>query len=184
MAKFWDALWARFGSKLERSTAHHAQTDGKSEREQKTLETWLRAFCTEFPQDWDRLLPLAELALNSMPTAAAGVSPYQLLYGREPALSVDRALDQSSPAPVLDEEPSAAVSAAKARWAQMAQAWHRVRGKLLIAQERMKRNADRHRRPAQFKAGDAVLLATEHLKNHRPEVQPQARPFVLWTIPD
>jgi hypothetical protein len=163
IAKFWDALWARLGSKIERSTAHHAETDGKSEREQKTLETWLRAFCTEFPRDWDRLLPLAELALNSMPTAAMGVSPYQLLYGREPALSVDRALDQASPAAV-SEEPSAAVAAAKARWAQMARAWARVRGKLLMAQERMKRNADQHRRPAQFKVGDSVLLATEHLK--------------------
>jgi hypothetical protein len=28
----------------------------------------------------------------------------------------------------------------------------------------MKRNADQHRRPAQFKVGDSVLLATEHLK--------------------
>ena len=163
VAKFWDALWARLGSKIERSTAHHAETDGKSEREQKTLETWLRAFCTEFPRDWDRLLPLAELALNSMPTAAMGMSPYRLLYGREPALSVDRALDQEAPTAV-NEEPSAAVDAAKARWAQMAQAWHRVRGKLLIAQQRMKRNADQHRRPAQFKVGDTVLLATEHLK--------------------
>ena len=163
VAKFWDALWARIGSKIERSTAHHAQTDGKSEREQKTLETWLRAFCTEFPRDWDRLLPLAELALNSMPQAASGVSPYQLLYGREPALSVDRALDPSAES-VVSEEPSAAVDAAKARWAQMAKAWHRVRGKLLVAQDRMKRNADQHRRPAQFKEGDAVLLATEHLK--------------------
>ena len=163
VAKFWDALWARLGSKIERSTAHHAQTDGKSEREQKTLETWLRAFCTEFPQDWDRLLPLAELALNSMPQAASGVSPYQLLYGREPALSVDRALDATSP-PIVNEEPSAAVDAAKARWALMAEAWHQVRGKLLVAQERMKRNADTHRRQVQFKEGDSVLLATEHLK--------------------
>jgi hypothetical protein len=165
VSKFWDALWARLGSKIERSTAHHAETDGKSEREQKTLETWLRAFCTEFPQDWDRLLPLAELALNSMPAAASGMSPYQLLYGREPALSVDRALAQDGDgARDLGEEPSAAVEAAKARWAQMARAWHRVRGKLLTAQDRMKRNADQHRRPAQFKEGDAVLLATEHLK--------------------
>ena len=168
IAKFWDALWTRLGSKIERSTAHHAQTDGKSEREQKTLETWLRAFCTEFPRDWDQLLPLAELALNSMPQAASGVSPYQLLYGREPALSVDRALDSASP-PIVSEEPSAAVDAAKARWALMAQAWHRVRGKLLVAQDRMKRNADRSRRKVQFNEGDAVLLATEHLKIVDPE---------------
>lgn len=168
VAALWESLWARLGTKLERSTAHHAQTDGKSEREQKTLETWLRAFCTEFPLDWDRLLPLAELALNSMPQAASGVSPYQLLYGREPALSVDRALDPLTQRSI-SEEPSAAVNAAKARWAQMTRAWERVRGKLLIAQERMKRNADKHRRPAQFKTGDAVLLSTEHLKISDPQ---------------
>lgn len=81
---------------------------------------------------------------------------------------MDRALDSAAQQP-LSEEPSAAVDAAKARWAQMARAWHRVRGKLLVAQDRMKRNADKHRRPALFKVGDAVLLSTEHLKISDPQ---------------
>jgi hypothetical protein len=163
VAEFWEALWKRIGTQLNRSTAHHAQSDGKSEREGKTLETWLRAFCTEFPKEWDSLLPLAELALNSQPTAGGGVSPYQLLYGREPALSVDHALAPPAPTPD-DEQPSPNVEAAKQRWAQMSKAWELVRGKLMTAQQRMKHYADQHRREVHFKVGDQVLLSTEHLK--------------------
>ena len=167
VADFWQALIQRLGTKLELSAAYHPQTDGKSEREQKTLETWLRAFCTSCPEDWDLMLPLAELALNCMPTAATGVSPYELLYGRDPATSVDRALSRDSALDV-GEQPSAAVDAAKARWARMAHAWQTARGKVLAAQERMKRNADKQRRPAAFAVGDSVLLKTDHLKSMDP----------------
>jgi hypothetical protein len=169
-AELWQALWARLDTKLPMTVAYRAEANGKAEREGQSLETWLRAFCTEHPEDWDLWLPLAELALNSMPSAGSGVSPYMLLYGKEPALSVDIALDQSSspPAPE-DEEPSANVEAAKQRWKEMAEAWQKVRGKLLVAQERMKRYADHHRRDASFNVGDRVLLSTEHLKPSDPK---------------
>jgi len=175
VARFWNALWARLGTKLERSTAYHAQTDGLSEREQKTMGTWLRAFCAEFPDEWDTLLPLAELALNCMPQASSGVAPYELLYGRNPALSVDRALAPDMPADGGDaradavQQQLAAVPAAQARWARMAAAWTKVRGKLLDAQQRMARNADRHRREAAYSVGDMVLLSTAHLRINDPQ---------------
>ena len=50
VAKFWDALWTSLGTLLERSTGYHAQTDGLSEREQKTMVVWLKAFCADFPR--------------------------------------------------------------------------------------------------------------------------------------
>jgi hypothetical protein len=168
----WEALWARLGTRLDRSTGYHAETDGHSERGQQTMTTWLRAFCTEFPRTWDRLLPLAELALNCMPQAGSGVSPYELLYGRNPALSVDRALDPNPPPSANADEVAlqlAAVPAAEARWKEMSAAWTLVRGKLLEAQQRMARNADRHRRDVHHAVGDMVLLSTEHLRINDPQ---------------
>lgn len=163
ISRFWEAIWARLGTSLGRSTGYHAETDGLSEREQKTMVTWLRAFCTEFAEDWDRLLPLAELALNCMPQASSGVAPYELLYGRNPALTVDRALSSGTATDAVEQQLTD-VPAAEARWKQMAAAWTKVRGKLLTAQQRMATNADKHRREAAFKVGDTVLLSTEHLK--------------------
>jgi hypothetical protein len=127
------------------------------------MSTWLRAFCSDFPEDWDRLLPLAELALNCMPQAASGVAPYELLYGRNPALTVDRALSAGTATETVEQK-LADVPAAQARWAQMSAAWAKVRGKLRTAQVRMTLYADKHRREVQLEEGDMVLLSTEHLK--------------------
>jgi len=172
VAKFWDALWTSLGTLLERSTGYHAQTDGLSEREQKTMVVWLKAFCADFPDDWDQLLPLAELALNCMPQAASGVAPYELLYGRNPAASVDRALGLVPPPDDREERKESDlvdVPAARERWQRMADAWAKVRGKLIEAQGRMAAQADRHRREESFAVGDLVLLSTAHLKINDPQ---------------
>ena len=105
-----------------------------------------------------------------MPQAASGVAPYELLYGRNPATSVDRALSSA----VTDQgsntsDALADVPAARERWERMAAAWGKVRGKLLDAQKRMAAQADRHRREESFAVGDAVLLSTEHLKINDPQ---------------
>ena len=167
-SRMWTALWERLGTKLMMSTAYHAQTDGHSEREQRTMSTWLKAFGTENPDDWDLLLPLAELALNCMPQAASGLAPYELLYGRNPALSVDRALSNEPPSEDAARQ-LADIPAAEARWTRMAAAWTKVRGKLLEAQQRMATNADKHRRELSFKVGDLVLLSTQHLRISDPK---------------
>jgi hypothetical protein len=161
-SKLWEAIWRRIGTTLDRSTGYHAETDGLSEREQQTMGTWLKAFCAEFPKDWDLMLPLAELALNCMPQASSGIAPYQLLYGRNPALAMDRAL--AGDAPLGSAAQLADVPAAQARWDLMARTWQQVRGKLLEGQQRMARNADKHRRDVHHSEGDLVLLSTAHLK--------------------
>ena len=163
VSRVWRTLWSRLGTSLSMSTAYHPQTDGLSEREQRTMSTWLRAFCSEHPEDWDQLLPLAELALNCMPQAASGIAPYELLYGRNPAHSVDRALSNEPPSADSARE-LADVPAAEARWKQMAAAWTKVRGKLQEGQRRMAAAADRHRRELSFNVNDQVLLSTQHLK--------------------
>lgn len=163
VSRVWKTLWARLGTTLSMSTAYHPQTDGLSEREQRTMSTWLKAFCSDHPEDWDLLLPLAELALNCMPQAASGIAPYELLYGRNPAHSVDRALSNESPGTDAARE-IADVPAAEARWKRMSAAWTKVRGKLQEGQRRMATSADRHRRELSFSVGDQVLLSTQHLK--------------------
>ena len=158
---FWDTLWARLGTTLSRSTGYHAQTDGLSEREQQTMKQWLVAFCEQRPADWDLMLSMGELALNTKPKEPTGTSAFRLLYGRDPATTVDRALSADRPddAPAAD----ASVPAAEQRHQAMRETWEWSRGGQLLSQERMRQQANKHRREVHYKVGDLVLLSTKHL---------------------
>jgi transposase InsO family protein len=43
-SKFWKALFKRLGTQLRMSTSHHPETDGQTERTNRTVEEMLRAF--------------------------------------------------------------------------------------------------------------------------------------------
>ena len=174
LARFFDTLFKRLGLKLPHSTAYHAATDGKSERALRTTKQWMKAFCDAAPKDWDLMLPLAELALNSQP-GASGVAPFELLYGRVPADTVDRALHPTQSPPVSDEQ-LADVPAAKAYHDHMRTLWDLARGKLLDEQKRMERLANRSRRDVQYEVGDLVLLSTEHLRSKDLEARRKLSP--------
>ena len=153
-AHFYAELSKLLGIKLSMSTARHAQTDGQSEREIRTLITALRAFCNEHQDDWDDYLDMLELGFNSAVQASTGRSPFEMLYGMKPRLPIDVAL-----AAVAPKNP-AAISRAE----NLQKALAFARDHLLTAQERQVRNADRHRRDAEFAVGDEVLLSTDGLQ--------------------
>ena len=91
-AHFYAELSKLLGITLSMSTARHAQTDGQSEREIRTLITALRAFCNEHQDDWDDYLDMLELGFNSAVQASTGRSPFEMLYGMQPRLPIDVAL--------------------------------------------------------------------------------------------
>ena len=83
-SKFWKTLFQHLGTKLAMSTAFHPQTDGQTERMNRTLEDMLRAFVSYKQDDWDKYLAAAEFAYNSAPNALTGISPFKLNYGAKP----------------------------------------------------------------------------------------------------
>ena len=153
-AHFYAELTKLLGITLRMSTARHAQTDGQSEREIRTLITALRAFCNEHQNDWDDYLDMLELGFNTTAQASTKASPYELLYGTRPRIPIDVALDDLG----RSHNP-----AALDRAQRMRQAFQHARDSLLTAQERQAANANRHRRSAAFSVGDQVLLSTEGL---------------------
>ena len=153
-AHFYAELTKLMGISLHMSTARHPQSDGQSEREIRTLITALRSFCNAHQDDWDDYLDMLELGFNSAVQASTQRSPFELLYGMKPRLPIDVAL-----APIAPRNPAAIDRAER-----MQVALRFAREQLLSSQERQTRNADRHRRPASFAVGDAVLLSTEGLQ--------------------
>ena len=66
------------------STAYHPQTDGQTERVNRTLEDMLRHWCSPDQDDWDQYLKLAEFAYNNAYHESIGDTPFMLAFGQHP----------------------------------------------------------------------------------------------------
>ena len=79
------------------STAYHPQSDGQVERMNRIVQEVLRHYVSPRADNWDRLLPLVEFAINSAKQESTGFSPFQLNYGRNPSSPLDREFDEVLP---------------------------------------------------------------------------------------
>ena len=86
----WGSLFtSKFGSllcyfldiKRRLFTAFHPQTNGQIERQNSTIEAYLRAFVNWKQNGWARLLPMAEFAYNNAKNASTGHMPFKLNCG-------------------------------------------------------------------------------------------------------
>ena len=68
------------------STTYHTQTNGLVERQNRTLVSMLRVYCSRYMTDWDRYLPQVMGAYNSTQHSTTGVSPHMMLTGHEKSL--------------------------------------------------------------------------------------------------
>jgi len=151
---FWRSLWQQLGTKLLMSTAFHPQTDGQTERANRTLEEGLRAYVSRMQTDWDQhLLPL-EIAYNNSVQASTGFTPFFLNSGQHFHLPIQQAL---LPANVSANQSSAD------RLQQLSRSLQVAQSNLADAQQRQSAYADQSRRAVEFSLGDQVLLSTEHL---------------------
>jgi hypothetical protein len=154
-AHFWRAFWSQLGTTLTMSTAYHPESDGQTERSNRTLEEMLRSRINFQQNDWDEHLAAAELATNNAVQASTGFSPFYLNFGREAKLPFDHALAELLPS----NNPEAAD-----RIKRLQADLQRARANILAAQQRQARYRDPRRRDVTFSVGDKVLLSTEHLK--------------------
>ncbi|GKB28355.1 putative reverse transcriptase domain-containing protein [Tanacetum coccineum] len=80
---YLNEIVARYGTRLDMSTAYHPQTDGQSERTIHTLEEMLRACVLDFRESWDIHLLLVEFSYNNSYHYSVGCVPFEALYGRK-----------------------------------------------------------------------------------------------------
>jgi hypothetical protein len=154
-ANFWRAVWQLLGTSLTMSTAYHPQTDGQTERANRTLEEMIRAFVNWKQDDWDEHLSALELAYNNSVQASTGRTPFFLNAGQEIHLPIDNVIDAARAC----NNPEAAE-----RISRLHAAIQQAKLEISKAQARQQKYADQHRRALTFQVGDLVLLSTEHLK--------------------
>lgn len=155
---FWTELCFQAQMKRRLSTAYHPQTDGQTERQNQTLEAYLRAFTGDTQDDWASLLPLAEFAYNNSEHTSTGVSPFFMVMGKNPRWTeMQEDLHHEGEAP-----------AGVKRFEQLQNVREKAADRLKKAQESQQRHhAKTHISPA-FRKGDQVLLSTKNLKLRQP----------------
>lgn len=88
------------------STAYHPQTNGLTERFNRTLGDMLSMYIDSDHSNWDVVLPFVTYAYNTATQSTTGFSPFFLLYGREPSSTLDTILpyrpDASEFSPISD----------------------------------------------------------------------------------
>ena len=102
-SKFWSSLCYFLGIKRRLSTAFHPQTDGQTERQNSTMEAYLRAFVNFEQNDWARLLPMVKFAYNNAKNASTGHTPFELNCGYHPRMSYEEDVDPRSQSKLADK---------------------------------------------------------------------------------
>ena len=72
------------GTKLKMSSAYHPETDGSTERANRTVAQMLQQCINEKQTDWVSKLPAIEFAINSARSESTGFAPFVLNTGRMP----------------------------------------------------------------------------------------------------
>ncbi|GJR93397.1 ty3-gypsy retrotransposon protein [Tanacetum coccineum] len=151
---FWRELFKLQGTNLKRSSSYHPQTDGQSEVVNRSVETYLRCFASDAPKKWARWLSWAEYWYNTSYHTSMNMTPFKVLYGRDPPHLIYYG---SVPSPVFEvhrylEERDCILKELKEH--------------LLRAQERMKKQADKHRTDVEFEVGDWVYIKLQPYRQH------------------
>jgi hypothetical protein len=129
------------------STAYHPQTDGQTERTNRTLEQLIRGFINYSQDNWFYLLPKLQFAFNNSPNSSTRTTPFYALYHYHPRtpgtpFSLSQAPDSLDASLDMDR-------------------LHRL---LQDAKDYQSRYYNSKHSDISFSVGDFVLLSTSNLK--------------------
>ncbi len=172
---FFKELCALTGTKQHMSSAFHPQSDGQTERANRTLEEILRHYVAPAQDDWDKILAAAEFAINNAWHPSIDSIPFMLNHGQHPRTPFDIPLTRHVPG-------GGRVPAAQRFHGSMSEHLARAKDALRAAQSRQAKYANQSRRDMRYQIGDEVFLSTKHLalkvpRDGTPKLMPK------WTGP-
>jgi len=148
---FWKELMIILNRRRAMSTAYHPESDGQTERTNRTLEQILRYYCSHQQGQWDEYLDRAEFCYNNSRHASIGTTPFFANYGYHPRGDFPQREESHN---------EAAGDLAKRMEAIEGQ----IRQAIGVAQQRQALYANKRRREREFDVGDWVFLSTANLK--------------------
>ncbi|UYV81241.1 hypothetical protein LAZ67_20000442, partial [Cordylochernes scorpioides] len=132
------------------TTAYHPQTNGLTERLNKTLANMIAMYVSVGQKDWDVILPYVTIAYNTEKQDTTGFTPFKLIHGREAETTVDTLFP--NPHEDLQEDYSQKIASRVEETRQLA------RLETLKAQEKDKARYDSKHEAMDYNVGDLVWI--------------------------
>lgn len=158
-SKNWDSFNHYLNARRVLSSSYHPETDGQTERQNQTLEQYLRCYCCLEQDDWASWLPIAEFAYNDSVHATTGITPFRAYHGADPRAPNWPGMPLGEGESPLGKGLAAHVIALQAE----------CRRKIIAANAYQKAYADKKRKPLSLKIGDKVLVSSRHMRSTRPK---------------
>lgn len=156
-SKYWTDFCQALRIKRRLSTAFHPQTDGQTERQNQTLEAYLRAYCNVQQNDWVFWLPMAQFAYNNSKNGSTKFTPFMAARGTQPAIPSLENLGERISHVSVEE-----------RLSHLEKLREQLQDNLYKAQETQAQYYDQKHRPTQFHVGQKVLLSLRNISTVRP----------------
>ncbi|KAL0153009.1 hypothetical protein M9458_051679, partial [Cirrhinus mrigala] len=158
--QFTSRLWATFfrllGVNVSLTSGYHPQADGQIERLNQELTRFLRTYCQNRQEDWNRYLFWAEYAQNSLRKPSTSLTPFQCVLGLQPPLFP------------WSGEPSE-LPAVNSWFQNSEETWNQAHVHLQGAVRHTQAQADCKRRPnPPYEPGQWVWLSTRDLRLRLP----------------
>ncbi|KAL0188510.1 hypothetical protein M9458_015609, partial [Cirrhinus mrigala] len=158
--QFTSRLWATFfrllGVNVSLTSGYHPQANGQIERLNQELTRFLRTYCQNRQEDWNRYLFWAEYAQNSLRKPSTSLTPFQCVLGFQPPLFP------------WSGEPSE-LPAVNSWFQNSEETWNQAHVHLQGAVRRTQAQADRKRRPnPPYEPRQWVWLSTQDLRLRLP----------------
>ncbi len=96
ISKFWSSLCYFLGIKKKLFTVFYPQTDGQTERQNSTIETYFKTFINWEQDDWAKLLLMAKFTYNNIKNASTDHIPFKLNYSYYPRIFFEEDVDPCS----------------------------------------------------------------------------------------
>ncbi|GFV97235.1 retrovirus-related Pol polyprotein from transposon 412 [Trichonephila clavipes] len=138
------------------TTAYHPQTNGLTERFNKTLADMLSMYVDVEQKNWDEILPFVTFAYNTAKQETTGFTPFYLLHGREAETTLDTMLPFC---PNDFDDNNITKIAAKAEESRQLARVHTLR-----AQDKDRRRYDSKHQMVSYAPGDLVWVYTPVLR--------------------
>ena len=151
-SELFSALCKALNIKRMTTTAYHPQTNGQTERFNKTVAEMLRKYLTTGFEKWEDMLGPVTFAYNNSTHSSTLETPYFLNHGRDPVMPIDQ---------FLLPLPTAMVTPSDYRSQTMRclhEAFQQVKTNLAQAREQQKIQYDKRVKQLKFNVGDKVLL--------------------------
>jgi hypothetical protein len=158
MSQFLSNVCNILGTERNFTTAYHPQTDGLTERFNKTLADMISMYVSTDNRDWDECLPYILFAYRTSMQESTLEKPFYLLYGREPRLPIDVSFQPQDTNPPDPEDFRTKLISRIEKTRKIA------RENILRAQEKQRKQYVRKGKSRFFEVGSQVWIFTPIVK--------------------